>query len=146
MAFTVPTDEELKERLTPEEYDVLRKGGTEIPYTGDFLVRTPDGVFVCKVCGNPLFGTNAHFNSMMGWPAFDTAIDGSVEETAETAAGISRIEVRCAQCKSHLGIKYETGPTPANRHYCINSVSIRLDESQTPPEREVYAPTPNTDE
>ncbi len=135
----MPTEEELKAKLTPEEYEVLRNKGTEIPYTGDFLTKTADGTFECKVCGQPLFESTAKFDSMTGWPSFDQAIPGAVEEVADTTHGMNRVETRCSRCKSHLGHVFDDGPTETGKRYCINSVCLDLDTNIKPAPR---APRP----
>lgn len=137
--FTMPNEEELKAKLTPEEYEVLRNKGTEIPYTGDFLTKTPDGTFECKVCGQPLFESTAKFDSMTGWPSFDQAILGAVIEKADDAHGMHRTETTCSRCGSHLGHVFDDGPTETGKRYCINSVCLDLDTTKPPAPR---APKP----
>ncbi len=136
----IPSNEELKEKLTPEEYHVLREGGTELPYTGEFLSTVPAGVFVCKVCAHPLFPTTAKFDSMMGWPAFDNTMPGAVEERSSTNEGKPVTEILCAVCKSHLGTYFENGYTENRKHYCINAAALVLDTTQVPPPRAPRAP------
>lgn len=128
----MPTEEELKAKLSAEEYEVLRHKGTELPYTGDFLTQTPDGTFACKVCGQPLFLSNAKFNSMTGWPSFDQAIPGSIKEIPDTSHGMERTEVQCSRCGSHLGHVFDDGPTETGKRYCINSVCLDLEEGAVP--------------
>lgn len=135
----MPTDDELRARLTPEEYEVLINKGTELPYTGDFLTESADGTFVCKVCGQPLFESTAKFNSMTGWPSFDQAIPGSIKEVADDSHGMHRIETICSRCGSHLGHVFDDGPTETGKRYCINSVCLDLDETSTPTPREKKA-------
>lgn len=124
----MPTEEELKQRLTPEEYAVLREGGTEAPFSGDLLHVDADGTFICKVCGNKLFASDAKFDSGTGWPSFDQAIPGSVELIDDDSHGMRRTEVRCTKCGSHLGHVFDDGPTATGKRYCINSVCLDLDE------------------
>jgi peptide-methionine (R)-S-oxide reductase len=134
--FKMPSEEELKARLTPEEYEVLRNKGTELPYTGDFLTKTPEGTFVCKVCGQPLFESTAKYDSMTGWPSFDQAIPGAVEEVMEGAGIKGWMEIICSRCKSHLGHVFDDGPiTSTGKRYCLNSVCLNLDESKKPAPR-----------
>lgn len=140
--FKVPTEEELKAKLTPEEYEVLRNKGTELPYTGDFLTKTPDGTFACKVCNQPLFESTAKFDSMTGWPSFDQAIPGAVTEKADDSHGMTRVETTCSRCGSHLGHVFDDGPTETGKRYCINSVCLDLDTNKVPPPR---APKPPAD-
>ena len=128
--FKMPTEEELKARLTLEEYEVLRNKGTEAPHTGDFLTETPDGTFACKVCNNPLFASDAKFDSGTGWPSFDQAIEGSIREINDVSHGMRRTEVVCARCGSHLGHVFDDGPTDTGKRYCINSVCLDLEEKK----------------
>lgn len=124
----MPSDEELEKRLTAEEFAVLRKGGTEAPFSGDLLHVDADGTFTCKVCGNKLFESSAKFDSGTGWPSFDKAIAGALEYVEDAGHGMKRTEVRCAQCGSHLGHVFDDGPTETGQRYCINSVCLNLDE------------------
>lgn len=124
----MPTEEELKKRLTPEEYSVLRQGGTEAPFSGDLLHVDMDGRFTCKVCGTPLFESDAKFDSGTGWPSFDKAIPGAVDLKTDGTHGMSRTEVACATCGSHLGHVFDDGPTDTGKRYCINSVCLIADE------------------
>lgn len=123
------SEEELKKRLAPEEYAVLREGGTEAPFSGGLLHVDADGTFTCKVCGNKLFESGAKFDSGTGWPSFDTAIPNAVVLVADNSHGMHRTEVRCARCGSHLGHLFNDGPTPTGDRYCINSVCLNLDEA-----------------
>lgn len=124
----MPNEEELKARLTPEEYAVLREGGTEAPFSGEFVHTDADGTFSCKVCGNKIFSSDSKFDSGTGWPSFDNALPGSVELKTDTSHGMSRTEVQCANCKSHLGHVFDDGPTATGKRYCINSVCLDLEE------------------
>jgi len=124
----IPSEDELKRRLTPEEYAVLREGATEAPFSGDLLNVDMDGMFTCKVCGNPLFESDAKFDSGTGWPSFDTAIPGSVTHVADDSHDMRRTEVQCAKCGSHLGHVFDDGPTATGKRYCINSVCLIADE------------------
>lgn len=121
-------DEELKKRLTPEEYAVLREGATEAPFSGELLHADADGVFRCKVCGTAIFDSSAKFDSGTGWPSFDTALPGSVTLTPDNSHGMRRTEVTCATCSSHLGHVFDDGPTATGKRYCINSVCLDLEE------------------
>ncbi len=123
----MPTEEELKAKLTPEEYKVLREKGTEAPFTGKLLHDDRDGVYRCKVCGNALFNSDAKFNSGTGWPSFDQALPGSVVETPDDSHGTRRTEITCATCGSHLGHVFDDGPTKTGKRYCLNSVCLDLE-------------------
>ncbi|MFA5876984.1 MAG: peptide-methionine (R)-S-oxide reductase MsrB [Candidatus Paceibacterota bacterium] len=122
------SEEELKKRLTPEEYAVLRTGATEAPFSGEFVHTDTQGTFNCKVCANPLFTSEKKFDSGTGWPSFDDAIAGSVEMKTDMSLGMARTEVVCAKCGSHLGHMFEDGPTETGKRYCINSVCLDLQE------------------
>ncbi|MHB8660408.1 MAG: peptide-methionine (R)-S-oxide reductase MsrB [Minisyncoccota bacterium] len=123
----MPTEAEIKAKLTPEEYRILRGKETEAPFSGKLLHDDRDGVYRCKVCGNALFASYAKFDSGTGWPSFDQAIPGSVVETPDDPDGMSRIEVTCAKCGSHLGHVFDDGPTKTGKRYCLNSVCLDLD-------------------
>ena len=126
-------EEELKKKLTPEQYKVLRQKGTEIPFTGKYVHppslklrragKTEDGNYVCMVCDNPLFTSEAQFYSGTGWPSFDKAIEGAIEQRQENDG---RTEIICKKCGSHLGHVFDDGPTPTGKRNCINSVCLDL--------------------
>ncbi len=127
---TISNEEELKRRLTPEEYHILREKGTEAPFSGKLLHDDRDGVYKCKVCNSALFLSDAKFDSKTGWPSFDEAIPGSVKEITDDAYGMHRIEVVCAKCGSHLGHLFDDGPTKTGKRYCLNSVCLDLEENK----------------
>lgn len=118
-----------REKLTPEQYQVLRKGGTERPFTGEHLNTHAAGTFACAACGAELFSSDTKFESGSGWPSFDQAVPGAIEYHQDTTHGMTRTEVRCASCGSHLGHVFDDGPTETGKRYCINSVC--LDHRQT---------------
>ena len=124
------TEEEIKAKLTPEEYRVLREKGTEAPGSGSLLYEKSDGMYVCKVCGNQLFNSGAKFDSGTGWPSFDQALPDAVILREDSSSGMSRTEVTCARCGSHLGNVFDDGPTKTGKRYCLNSVCLELDEKK----------------
>lgn len=113
-----------REKLTPEQYRVLRQGGTERPFTGDHLDTHDKGKFTCAACGAKLFSSDTKFDSGTGWPSFDQALPGAIEYLRDTSHGMVRTEVRCAACGSHLGHVFDDGPTGTGKRYCINSVCL----------------------
>jgi len=120
------SEEEWKERLSPEEFRVLRQHGTEAAWGGCFLGEGKPGTYVCAACGNPLFASGGKFESGTGWPSFTQPIsDLSVAEYEDRAFGMVRTEVRCARCESHLGHVFPDGPPPTGLRYCMNSVAMR---------------------
>ena len=121
------TDAEWKKVLTQEQYDVLRNKATERPFTGEYYKHFEKGVYVCAACGNPLFKSDAKFDSECGWPSFDQAIEKSVIYKEDSTFGMTRTEVMCANCGGHLGHVFDDGPkeTTGNR-FCTNSVSIEF--------------------
>lgn len=115
-------EEELKKKLTEEQYAVLRQGATEAPFSGGSIHPDTDGAYRCAACGSALFNADAKFESGTGWPSFDDAIPGAVLERQDTAHGMIRTEIVCAQCQSHLGHLFTDGPTKTGKRYCTNSV------------------------
>ena len=121
-------EEEWKHKLTPEEYKILREKGTEAPFTGEYVHENASGIYECKACGNPLFSSDAKFDSGTGWPSFDQALLGAVEMHRDNSHGAKRTEITCARCGSHLGHVFDDGPTATGKRYCINSVCLDLEE------------------
>ena len=119
------TDEEWRQILTPEQYEVTRLKGTEAPFTGEYYDFHEEGVYRCVCCGNELFGSEAKYDSGTGWPSFIAPFDESSVATAEDYSyGMVRNEVTCRRCGAHLGHVFEDGPPPAGLRYCINSVAL----------------------
>ncbi|HMT49395.1 peptide-methionine (R)-S-oxide reductase MsrB [Dietzia sp. UBA5065] len=126
-------DAEWRRRLSPEEYQVLRRAGTERPYTGEYTDTTTEGVYRCRGCGAELFRSDSKFESHCGWPSFYTPLAGdAVIERTDTTMGMARTEVLCANCHGHLGHVFsgEGYPTPTDLRYCINSLSMTLDPAE----------------
>ena len=117
-------EQEWKRKLTPLQYDVLRRKGTERPFTGRYYRFDEDGTYSCAACGNPIFMSQDKFDSGCGWPSFDKAIPGHVNFTPDFSHGMERIEVTCARCGSHLGHVFEDGPTETGDRFCINSAAM----------------------
>jgi peptide-methionine (R)-S-oxide reductase len=118
------TDAEWRQRLTPEQYHVMRAHGTERPGTCALLHEKREGTFACAGCATPLFRTGRKFESGTGWPSFDAPLEGAVETTTDRSHGMIRTEVHCATCGSHLGHVFPDGPPPSHERYCINGVAM----------------------
>ncbi len=119
-------ESEWKKLLTDEQYYVLRQKGTELPFSGNLLNNKIDGTYVCAACGNPLFLSNAKFDSGTGWPSFDKALTGSIKKIVDKSMYMNRVEIVCAHCNSHLGHLFNDGPTNTHQRYCINSIGLEL--------------------
>ena len=126
----MPENEEGWEKmLSPEQYKILREKGTEAPFTGEYVHEKADGTYACAACGNPLFSSDAKFDSGTGWPSFDKALPGAVETHVDNDHGMIRTEITCARCGSHLGHVFDDGPKETTgKRYCINSVCLDLEE------------------
>jgi peptide-methionine (R)-S-oxide reductase len=124
----IPTDDELRQRLTPEQYEVTQHAGTERAFTGAYWNSKDPGTYRCIVCDAPLFSSETKYESGSGWPSFWQALDPSrVTLTEDRAHGMVRTEVTCANCGAHLGHLFPDGPQPTGDRYCMNSASLRLD-------------------
>ncbi len=127
--MTNPSNADWRERLTPEQFRILREAGTEPAGSGALLNNKAAGMYVCAGCGAALFGSDSKYDSRSGWPSFTAPVEqAAVEEISDRSHGMERVEVRCAQCEGHLGHVFPDGPGPEGMRYCINSASLGFDE------------------
>lgn len=128
-------DKDLKNKLTAEQYHVMREKGTETPFTGKYVNEHGKGTYKCAICGTQLFSSDAKFDSGTGWPSFTDPVNlQNIELRDDSSLGMKRIEVVCKNCGSHLGHVFDDGPTPGAKRYCINSVCLKLDSSASSPQ------------
>lgn len=128
----VKSDEEWKEILSEEQYRILRKKGTERPFSGTYNDFKKKGVFKCAACGNELFVSETKYNSGCGWPSFYAPIsDENIETTEDHSFMMNRTEVLCSRCGGHLGHIFDDGPAPTNLRYCINSAALQFEEKDS---------------
>ena len=118
------SDAEWREKLSEEQYRVLRQKGTEAPHSGKYNLHFQDGEYHCTACGAKLFESTQKFESNCGWPSFDDAIEGSIEYVQDRSHGMVRTEILCSNCGSHLGHVFNDGPTHTGQRFCVNSASI----------------------
>lgn len=123
------SEDDWKAILTPEQYYVLRKKGTEKPFSGKYLNHNENGTYTCAACGFELFSSDSKFDSHCGWPSFDNEIAKSkIKKQIDTSFGMIRTEILCSNCGSHLGHLFNDGPTESGLRYCVNSLSIEFKE------------------
>ena len=123
------TEKEWKERLSSEEFHILREKGTEKPFTGEYDKFYENGTYKCAGCGTELFSSSSKYDSGCGWPAFYEALPEKINESEDNSYGMRRIEITCENCDGHLGHVFNDGPRPSGLRYCVNSISLDFEPS-----------------
>jgi len=130
VAPIIKTDDEWRAALTPEQFDVARKGGTEYAFTGKYHAHKEQGIYRCVCCGTDLFASGKKFDSGTGWPSFSDPVSPlNVSTVPDTTGGMMRTEVRCARCGAHLGHVFDDGPLPSGKRYCMNSAALSFEKT-----------------
>ncbi len=129
----VKSEQQWREQLTPEQYEILRRAGTEAPFTGEYVYNKDSGMYRCAACGADLFASDTKFESGTGWPSFtEPAVAAAVELRADNSLFMRRTEVRCRRCGGHLGHVFDDGPGPGGQRYCINSAALAFAPGDVP--------------
>jgi len=122
------TNEDYRDKLSPEAFHVCRENGTEAPFSGEYYTNKEDGVYRCICCDSPLFYSDTKFDSGTGWPSYFESVEDAITEVRDSSYGMTRVEVRCSKCDSHLGHLFPDGPEPTGLRYCINSVCLNFEK------------------
>jgi peptide-methionine (R)-S-oxide reductase len=126
------TEKEWKQDLTADEFFVCRQKGTERPFTGEYYDLKDEGTYLCRCCGKPLFSSSAKYDSGTGWPSFyQPSTETGVREEQDNSHGMTRTEIQCNDCGSHLGHVFPDGPQPTGLRYCVNSLSLKFEKKKT---------------
>jgi len=124
------TNDDWKNKLTPEEYKITREKGTEAPFSGELCNNKEEGMYTCKCCSATLFTSKEGFDSGSGWPSFYAATkDDNVAYENDSSSGMTRTEIICKKCDAHLGHVFDDGPQPTGKRFCVNSLSLKFDKS-----------------